>query len=145
SYGIAGQLQQRPAPRGGALFKRGWFRRYELRDGEIVIRQGKPGVVPLCDCAIFAIVDGAASSKETSDHTVIAVFAVAPDGDLLVLHVVRERLEVEAIIPRLQDVCRAWRPQWVGIEANGFQVWFVKEARNKAKYPAIPSVRELDP
>lgn len=30
SYGTAGQLQQRPAPAGGGLFKRGWF---ELVDG----------------------------------------------------------------------------------------------------------------
>jgi hypothetical protein len=73
------------------------------------------------------------------------VFAVAPDGDLLVLWVVRERLEVEQIIPAVQDVCAAWRPDWVGIESNNFQIWFVKEARRKETYSAIPTVRELDP
>jgi hypothetical protein len=145
SYGVAGQMQQRPAPRGGALFKRGWFRRYELANGDSIIRQGKPGVVPLASCSIFVIVDGAASSKATSDHTVIAVFAVLPDGDLAVLNVDRERLEVEQIVPRLQDVCLAWRPDWVGIEACGFQIWFTKEARDKVRFPAIPAVRELNP
>jgi predicted phage terminase large subunit-like protein len=145
SYGVAGQMQQRPAPKGGALFKRGWFRRYELANGDAIVRQGKPGVVPLAGCSVFVIVDGAASSKSTADHTVIAAFAVTPDGDLVVLHVDRERLEVEQIIPRVQDVCLAWRPDWVGIESNGFQIWFVKEARDKSRFPAIPTVRELDP
>jgi hypothetical protein len=145
SYGVAGQLQKRPAPKAGALFKRGWFKRYELANGDSIIRQGKPGVVPLASCSVFVIVDGAASSKATSDHSVIAVFAVMPDGDLAVLHVDRERLEVEDIVPRLQDVCLAWRPDWVGIESNGFQIWLVKTARDKARFPAIPTVRELDP
>ncbi len=145
SLGYAAQHQQRPAPKQGALFKRGWFRRYELQNGEAIIREGQPGVLLLDQCAVFVIVDGAASSKETADHTVIAVFAVAPDGELFVLWVVRERLEVEDIVPTLQDVCLAWRPDWVGIEANGFQVWFVREARDKVRFPAIPTVRELQP
>ncbi len=148
SYGTAGQLQQRPAPRGGALFKRKWWEgraRYELQNGDSLIRLGRPGVLTLASCAIFVIVDGGASSKETSDPTVISTFAVAPDGDLFVLWVVRERLEVEDVVPVLEDVCRAWGPEWVGIESNGFQIWFVKEARRKDKYPSIPTVRELDP
>lgn len=29
SFGFAGQMQQRPAPEGGAVFKRAWFKRYE--------------------------------------------------------------------------------------------------------------------
>ena len=110
SYGVAGQLQQRPAPRGGALFKRMWFenrRRYELQNGETILRQGKPVPLPLSNCCIFVIVDGGASSKVTSDPTVISVFACAPDGDLFVLWVVRARLEVEEIVPVLDDVCRA--------------------------------------
>jgi hypothetical protein len=94
---------------------------------------------------VFVIVDGAASARDTADHMVIAVFAVAPDGDLLVLWVMRERLEVEQIIPAVQHACEVWWPDWVGIEANGFQVWFIREARDKARYPAIPTVRELDP
>lgn len=144
AYGTAGQLQQRPHPKGGALFKEGKFRRYSFH-GDHFLREGRPGILPLADCAIFVIVDGAASSKSTADHTVIAVFAVAPDGDLLVLEVNRLRLEIEQIIPAVDRVCAAWRPQWVGIESNGMQIWFVKEARRREHYPHIPVVRELDP
>jgi hypothetical protein len=148
SLGYAAQHQQRPAPRAGALFKRAWWDgrcRYELHNGESITRVGKPGVLLLRNCAIFAIVDGAASSKETSDHTVLSFFAVALDGDIFVLWVVRHRLELEQIVPVLDRQCAPWRPDWVGIEANGFQRWFVLEARKKHEYPNIPTVRELLP
>jgi hypothetical protein len=148
SLGYAAQHQQRPAPKQGALFKRAWWNnraRYQLQDGESIIRLGKPGVLLLNNCTVFVIVDGAASSKETADHTAIAVFALAPDGDLFVLWVVRERFEVEDIVPYLNGVCEAWGPDWVGIEASGFQVWFTKTARDKQRFPAIPTVKELKP
>jgi hypothetical protein len=38
-----------------------------------------------------------------------------------------------------------YRPEWVGIESNGFQIWFVKEARKKDAYPNIPTIKELQP
>lgn len=148
SYGVAGQLQQRPAPKGGVLFKRVWCEnkcRYELLNGDSLIRQGKPGVLPLANCGIFAIVDGGASSKVTSDATAISFFAAAPDGDLFVLEVLHARLEVEQVVPLVDDWCRYYRPDWVGIEANGFQIWFVKEARRKEVYSNLPTIRELQP
>jgi len=107
--------------------------------------QGKPGIIGLWSCPIFVIVDGGASSKSTADPTAIATFAVAPDGDLIVLNVHRERIEVEDVVPILNDICSVWKPDWVGIESNGFQVWFVKTARDKMRFPHIPTVRELEP
>jgi len=147
SAGYAAQHQQRPAPKGGALFKRGWFKRYHLENGDAIIRQGKPDVLALKDLAKFVIVDGGASSKQTSDPTAIVVFGVTSSAtpDLLVLDVTRERLEWEDIVPMLQDVCLAWHPDWVGIESNGFQVGFSRVARDKSRFPHIPQVRELKP
>jgi predicted phage terminase large subunit-like protein len=147
-YGVAGQMQQRPSPRGGALFKRDWWNgrcRYRLENGDAIIRQAKPGVLVMSDCNFIVIVDGAASSKSTADHTAICVFAIDNDGDLYVMWVVRTRLEVEDILPVVDEVCAAWRPDWVGIEASGFQVWFTKNARDKVRYPHIPTVQELTP
>jgi hypothetical protein len=149
SLGYATQHQQRPAPKGGALFKRDWWKnraRFEFRDGEVIVRQGKPAVLPVSRCPVFAIVDGAATSKDTSDYTAIVVFAVDTESDdLFILWVVRARLELEEIVPVLDDVCSAWKPDWVGVEACGFQGWLVKEARDKYRFPHIPTVRELLP
>jgi hypothetical protein len=74
------------------------------------------------DCAIIVTVDPAASEKKTADPTGIGVFAATPDGHLLILDMIRERLSIEGIVPRLAKVCRQWNPQWVGMEADGFQV-----------------------
>jgi hypothetical protein len=61
-----------------------------------------------------------------------------------VLDSVREQLAVGAIIPRLDALCARWKPiLWVGVEANGFQVALVNEARS-SKYRNIPTVCELD-
>jgi predicted phage terminase large subunit-like protein len=148
SVGYATQHQQRPSPRGGALFKREWWQnraRFSLEDGDAILRMGKPHVLPLNNCSLFIVVDGGASSKQTADPTAMMVFAAGPDGDVFVLHALQQRLEVEDVCPILDDLCLAWRPDWVGIESNGFQVWFTKTARNKQRFRNIPTVRELTP
>lgn len=60
------------------------------------------------------------------------------DRQLLVLHMVRERLPIEGVVPRLGGVCEAWRPAWVGVEAVGFQLAIAREARAKLKAPVRP-------
>jgi hypothetical protein len=150
AYGTAGQLQQRPFPKSGHLFKSEWWLnrcRFELTGArDAIVRLGVPGLVPLDSCMIFVIVDGAASSKETSDHTAMGVYAIDNESNLYLLWMLRLRLEVEDIVPTLDKLCAAWRPDWVGIEANGFQVWFPKIARlERGRYPHIPTIRELNP
>jgi predicted phage terminase large subunit-like protein len=93
-------------------------------------------------CWRFCILDPAASEKRTADFTAILTFEVTPANDLLILDVVRERLGLEGILPRLRKVCDRYQPQYVGIEATGFQVGLVKEAR---RTPGMAPVRELLP
>jgi hypothetical protein len=59
-----------------------------------------------------------------------------------VLEVVRERLALDAIVPRLARLCRRWRPQWVGLEAVGFQGGLVLEAQ---KDRDVPTAVRLEP
>jgi predicted phage terminase large subunit-like protein len=44
--------------------------------------------------------------------------------------------------PELARACSRWRPWWVALEANGFQVFVAEEARNT---PGMPPVREIEP
>jgi predicted phage terminase large subunit-like protein len=133
----------------GGRFKREWFRTFTRRPDaahlEIyVLQDGDAAGVPLGKCWNVVTVDPAASSKDTSDYTAILVLAVVPPRrDLLVLDVVRERLAIDRIVPRLAEVCRRWKPQWVGIEANNFQVAIYEEARRYGN--SIPTVRALNP
>lgn len=135
------EYQGVPREAEGAVFKRSWFGRYEDRgDHGILIPSGDP--VIWSHCPHYVTVDPAASEKQTSDHTAIGVFAVAPDGRIMVRHMVRERLGITGIVPRLAGVCRDYRPAWVAVEANGFQVAVAKEA---SAHPDIPTVMEVTP
>jgi hypothetical protein len=54
-------------------------------------------VVTLADCWRFGTVDVAASTKTSADYTVVSMWAVAPDGDLILLD--RRRRQVGAARP----------------------------------------------
>lgn len=65
SYAWAGQMQQRPAPRGGGMFKREWF--------HVV------GAAP-AGCRWVRGWDLAATEKETAAYTAGVLIGMAPDG-----------------------------------------------------------------
>jgi predicted phage terminase large subunit-like protein len=127
-------------------FRREWFRTFVRGAdpaGHSTYRLGPDRQeVPVVSCWNFCTVDPACTQKETSDYTVVMTFAVTPGCDLLVLEVVRKRLAIDRIVPEVADVCRRWSPQWVGIEATGFQAGILSAARRE---PGIPSVRALEP
>lgn len=141
----------------GGRFLRPWLRKWTaIRDPHGMMRfllhereagpqceprgGGDPKGIPCGQCWTFVTVDPAASVKAASDYTVIGVFGVTPWRDLLVLDMVRDKMRVEDIIPRIAEVCADYSPMWVGIEDNGFQVMLKDAAR---KHPGIPSVRGL--
>lgn len=80
-YGTAGQLQQRPSPREGGIFKREWFQRYCL-----------PEEVP----PLVAEVRGwdlAGSDRKKSPYTAGVRMGMAADGAIYVRHACREQLD----------------------------------------------------
>jgi hypothetical protein len=144
SYLFAGMYQQLPTAEGGNHFKAPWLDRRRYQDGGDywIVGNGRGGFdrYHKSDCPVFCTVDPAASEKETADHTAIGVWAATPANDLLLLHVVNERLGIDAIVPKLAEVCAEWKPEWVGFEATGFQVALARAAR---KVPGMPPIREL--
>lgn len=80
AYAYAGQYQQRPTPREGALFKRHWFENK-------VIRVAPPGTVWVRHW------DLAATKKVTAARTAGVKLGRAPDGSFIVGHVVKTQSE----------------------------------------------------
>jgi predicted phage terminase large subunit-like protein len=122
---------------------RGWWKRRDSNGNEWYCWTGGPeGGVPasLCWCAITC--DPASRAEEANDPTAIGVFLVTPGGEILILEVVREWLPVQAIIPRIAELCAVHQPMWVGIEDTGFQITLLNEARMT---PGIPTVAALTP
>lgn len=99
--GVAGQLQQRPSPSDGTIFQRGHFR-YAVRAmtaiGDTFVlydRDNKESKrVQVARCRLYQCIDTAMKAKQSNDPTAVGTFAVTPDGDLLILHMAAERIEI---------------------------------------------------
>jgi predicted phage terminase large subunit-like protein len=81
TYAVAGQLQQRPAPRGGGMFKREWF---EIVD----IKPAMARRVRYWDCASTKPKPG---TSQDPDYTVGALVSRTPDGIIIIEDIQRMR------------------------------------------------------
>lgn len=142
SYYWSALYQQEPAPEGGGIFKEKWFRYFKkvgdyylLEDG-----QGNTKFVEDNKCWKLVTVDTANKVTETSDYTAIGVWAITPDNDILLVHLVRDRIGYEKILKELISINTFFRPRYIGIENMGIAIQLIIEARNKQ----LP-VRELEP
>lgn len=131
----------------GGRFKKNWFREFVVEpdrygnptykwtnaDVDGVIHNGWPtcpiGGIPVSTCWNLITVDPAASNEDKNDYTAIGVFAVTPTGEILTLEIVRERLSIEQIVPKIEQLCYDYQPQFVGIEDVAFQLGIVREGQ----------------
>ena len=129
----------------GGRFKPEWWRTY--RDaGDHYLLEDDPKPVIRAELPRVGVCDPANRKTKASKYTAAGIFGDAGGQRVLVLDVLREQLSVEEIVPRLHTRVRRWDPlEWFGIEANGFQIALAKEARDRRRYPFMPTVLELDP
>lgn len=122
-YGVAGQLQQRPAPRGGGMFERQWF----------VIVDALPAA-----CTFVRYWDKAGTAGGDGARTAGVLLARAPDGAYYVADVLAARLgapEREALIKQTAQTDR----QRYGHVAT----WVEQEPGSGGKESAEATVRNL--
>jgi predicted phage terminase large subunit-like protein len=101
--------------------------------------QHDPGEVDFRECDRFCTVDLAASMRTEADFTAVASCA-AWKGDLFILDLVRRRMEGPDIVPAIRDQFEKHELGVAHIEATGFQLSLVQQARQDG----LP-VRELRP
>lgn len=126
SYGYAGQYQQRPAPAGGGVFRRSWFRYYQGVAPSVRI-DGR--TLDMMKYLRFATIDIAASLKESADYTVMGVWGLETirPWRMFLLDWVRERMEGPDIIPTAKSLHTRWQLDVIGIESVGVQLAIVQE------------------
>ena len=105
---------------------------------------------PIDHCRVFQTVDPAGSEREgpgdteryrkQPSNTVISTWLVDPRCNLLWLDCVAENLEIPDGVDLLRRLCRKWKPEFVGIEANGSNLGYYQYAVRRG----LP-VRELQP
>lgn len=110
-YNFAGQYQQSPAPLGGGMVKRAWFRSYTPAD--------RPERFDF----VFQSWDTANKASELSDYSVCTTWGVKQKS-LYLLHVLRRKMEYPELKRQLCAHATEWAPRNVLIEdkASGTQL-----------------------
>ena len=153
-FWFAALYQQNPLNFMGNIFKRKSFRYFFIQDEIYTLRNSvyldnktnqhnssfNEYIIHPKDCSIFAVCDLATTTKETSDYTVIIVFAVTPNQQILILDVVRKKFEASQHLEIITDIYNKFKPIEIGIEAVQYQIALVQMARKNG----IP-VKELRP
>lgn len=90
---------------------------------------------------VVVAVDWATSEKDTSDYTAMVVGGILPDGRILILDVVNERLTKQTGPLRLAALCERWKRVGEGFvvvtEDDSHSQWMVSECRRLASIPEM--------
>jgi phage terminase large subunit-like protein len=127
----AAQYLQEPMPIGGAVFKKEWLRYYQdLPDVYVLAGSRGSRVVAKSSCWRFATMDLAISARETADYTVIQVWDVTPQNDLLLVDQLRARLDSPEQQKMVRIIHMRYGPEFWVIESVGYQLALIQQLRN---------------
>lgn len=144
-------FQQQPVAAEGNLFRRGSFRYWQAMPPD-PSRHGLTGgqrvdlgdrVVYLDDCWRFATVDLAASTKTSADWTVVAAWAISPDGDLILLDRIRKRVVEDDHWDLARPLISRWALSTVFVEKSFISSTMVIDA-TKSGVPVEPVAADTD-
>jgi predicted phage terminase large subunit-like protein len=113
---------QTPGDPEGGKFKRQYFRYYEKTDdGEYYVLHGPDGDhrVHTSNVTIFQTCDPATSTKESADFFVLGTWAITQNKELLLLDIIRERMESPDQPDLFENGFRRWKPVQQGVEVAG--------------------------
>ena len=130
SMGFAAQYQQRPVPSGGGQFKKSWLRYFTQDEQAYTLEEPDTRKRFLLNlCHLFVTVDLAISQKQTADYTVIAVWAVTPDRELLLIDRLRDRFDNPEQQKQLQLIYQRYHPDYISIENVAYQLAIIQQLR----------------
>jgi predicted phage terminase large subunit-like protein len=131
-YAAAGQLQQRPEPRGGGILKRtSWSTWDEKAAEELGITSGK---FPPFDF-IAASIDTAYTEKEENDQSAITIWGVFRDKkarpQLMLVYAWAERVEFNDLVEKIEALAKKWRVDELWIESKAAGISVAQEIRRR--------------
>jgi predicted phage terminase large subunit-like protein len=107
SYAFSGQYQQRPSPEGGGEFRKDWLEYYDNLT---------PGTLNY-----YIFIDPANSKNKDSDYTAAVVIGAGGDGNLYIVDLIRDRLNVREREELVFDLHKKYKPKTVAYEKYGMQ------------------------
>lgn len=130
-FWFAALYQGMPRPAEGNKFKKQWFR-YWYQEGDYYILIGPDGAkrpVRNRECRRFGTLDLAFSTKTSADYSVLATWAVTPDGDMLLIDLFRDRLTEPDLIQEARRVFHRQGLQYLLVESVGTQLGVAQTLR----------------
>lgn len=141
-YGAAGQLQQRPTPEGGGIFKKEWWsilqdrNRYDLEDKKIV-----RGVV-----GRWIFFDTAMKDADSNDYSCGTIFELWPDYRIGLRHVWMDRIQSAFLPKEIARLATRWnrdgKLQRVVIEDRNSGTTAIQTLRASADDPWLANLIE---
>lgn len=139
----ASLYQQTPQIEGGGIFRTEKLRRFtqaNTSDGTYLYlygEEGAPKTLKRADLSTFGVVDLAASTRTSADFSVFALFGMTRERDLLLLDLVRERIEGADHMRRLEQLHERWNPRVWGIERATFGLTLLQTASRTGRIPVM--------
>ena len=129
-FAAAGQLQQRPRPKGGGIIKRDWW---VLWDETVSGREGMPkNVFPPFEYVIASL-DTAYTTKQENDYSAMTVWGVWTDRQdnrrIMLIHAWQERLEFPKLVLKVIKECNLFKVDKLLIESKAAGISVAQELR----------------
>lgn len=142
TYWFSALYQQEPKPSDGGIFKRKDIRFYDLENDAYTLfgDDGENKIVAQAGHIRFMTVDLATKAKETADYTVLCMWDITADKDLILVDAIRVRIDGAGHLELVTQFYNQWHPQEIDIESTQYQITLVQQAL-KAGLPA----REMRP
>jgi predicted phage terminase large subunit-like protein len=119
---------QRPTPADGQVFRRSDFRYYRIDQANRLYLLGDRRV-PMDQTWRFGTMDLAIEAKSSADYTVLAIWDVTPDMDLILVDLIREQCSSAQHMEMLTGIFTRYPTiTFVGIESVAYQKTLVKSA-----------------
>jgi len=112
--------QGRPSSEKGNLFKREYFRYFDIKDDLFILHKPNGDVViPVRSCTCFQTYDPTGSSKTSADYGVLGTWYLTPSADLLLVDVLSMQKTVPEQVDDVKMMYPRFHPVAIGVEKNG--------------------------
>lgn len=146
-YATAGQLQQRPEPRGGGILKRDSWSTWTPTEAEkINVAAGK---FPPFDFTVASL-DTAYTEKEENDFSAMTIWGVFRDEfdrpQVMLVYAWKDKLQFNELVDKVEGACKKWRVDELWIESKAAGISVAQEIRRRmAKMDYKWSTQLIDP
>lgn len=121
---------QKPSLEGGGMFKKEYFQYFKLVD-EVIVRDDDARI-PLNECRIFQTCDTAMKVAKQNDDTGIGTFALDKMGNLYLLDMFLDKIEIPDQYKKIKELHHKWNAQFSAVEDKQSGTGIIQEAQRES-------------